>query len=132
VIAMTARSNQSASADTAKETPVSENKSDQAVATEPTEEQLAALDELINARVEAALQEKVAAAVAEATKGAKAEKPGVVAEGEPTGTVLLPKSAFVPIWDKDGNELPAVPKHWTADQLPLGATKKKPAESDKD
>jgi hypothetical protein len=44
-----------------------------------------------------------------------------------SGREFLAKSDFVPIWDAEGNELPPVLKHWTADQLPLGATKKKPA-----
>lgn len=46
---------------------------------------------------------------------------------QPQGREFLANSDFVPIWDAEGNELPPVPKHWSADLLPAGATKKKPS-----
>lgn len=40
------------------------------------------------------------------------------------GTFLLKEKDFVEWVDAEGNALPAVPKHWGADQMPAGATKK--------
>ena len=40
------------------------------------------------------------------------------------GRHLLTKKDFVQIVDADGNDLPPVPKHWGADQLPAGAQRK--------
>lgn len=40
------------------------------------------------------------------------------------GRLLLEKSDFVKVVDTEGNDLPPVPKHWTAADLPAGAKKK--------
>lgn len=89
-----------------------------------TEEQLAELQAAIDDAVAKALADQKPAADA---SNAPAQAVSVVEE--PLGRQFLGKSDFVPIWDKEGKELPAVPKHWAADQLPLGSTKKKPADS---
>lgn len=47
-----------------------------------------------------------------------------MAEQKSGGTFLLKKSDFVAVVDAEGNDLPSVPKHWTADDLPVGAKKK--------
>lgn len=41
-----------------------------------------------------------------------------------TGRHLLAEKDFVEVVDAEGNDLPAVPKHWGTDQLPAGAEKK--------
>lgn len=98
---------------------------------EPTPEQLdqlqAVIDEAVAAAVAKALEEQKASA------GSASSVPSQIVSvvEEPIGRQFLGKSDFVPLWDKDGKELPAVPKHWAADQLPLGSTKKKPAEDSK-
>jgi hypothetical protein len=43
------------------------------------------------------------------------------------GTFLLKEKDFVEWVDAEGNPLPPVPKHWGADQMPAGATKKSKA-----
>lgn len=40
------------------------------------------------------------------------------------GRHLLTEKDFVKVVDAEGNDLPAVPKHWGVDQLPAGAEKK--------
>lgn len=52
-------------------------------------------------------------------------------ENEGTGTLLLPQEKFVTWLDANGDELPPVPKHWGADDMPAGATKVKAAKADK-
>lgn len=100
---------------------------------EPSAEDLQALQDAIDS----AVAEAVAKALAEQKASTASQAPSAdavvsVVDG-PLGRHFLSEKDFVPIWDKDGNPLPAVPKHWGTDQLPLGATKKKPAEkSDKD
>ncbi|CAI9417347.1 hypothetical protein [Nocardioides sp. T2.26MG-1] len=53
-----------------------------------------------------------------------------MAENQSTkGQFLLKEKDFVKVVDADGNDLPAVPKHWGEDQLPAGASKKGRASS---
>lgn len=40
------------------------------------------------------------------------------------GRLLLTEKDFVKVVDAEGKDLPPVPKHWAADQLPAGAEKK--------
>lgn len=46
-----------------------------------------------------------------------------------TGRHLLTEKDFAQVVDADGKDLPPVPKHWGADQLPAGAEKKAKAKS---
>ncbi|WP_193613156.1 hypothetical protein [Nocardioides lijunqiniae] len=48
---------------------------------------------------------------------------------ENAGQFLLKEKDFVKVVDAEGNDLPPVPKHWGADQLPAGAEKKGRASS---